>query len=171
MTRSRKVRSVRAFNGHPRLRIPRDSVARLIQTLDDSAAAQGWTPADGELSVAFLTDVALARIHGDFMGDPTPTDVITFPGDALAGTMGEICVSADRAHAVAIRRGVEFPRELALYVVHGWLHLSGCDDKTTAKRREMRAAERTALASLKRAGAMPDFAFSVRAAAADTNVR
>lgn len=162
MTSSRRSRSVRVFNGHPRLRIPRDSVARLVRTLDDAATAQGWRPAAGELSVAFLTDAALARIHGDFMGDPTPTDVITFPGDPAAGTMGEICVSADRAATVAGRRGIDFARELALYIVHGWLHLSGCDDRKPAARREMRAAERTALAAAKAAGTIPAFTMIVR---------
>lgn len=134
----------------------------MIQALDEAAVANNWAPPDGELSVAFLTDTAIARIHGDFMGDPAPTDVITFQGDPLSRTMGEICVSADTAHGVATRRGVEFSRELALYVVHGWLHLSGCDDKTAARRREMRGAERTALATLKAAGAVPAFSFEVR---------
>jgi probable rRNA maturation factor len=157
MTRSRRTRSVRVFNGHPHLRIPRDSVARLVRTLDDAASTHGWNPPDGELSVAFLTDSALARIHGDFMADPSPTDVITFPGDAVSGTMGEICISADKAAAVAKRRGIDFAKELALYIVHGWLHLSGCDDKKPAARREMRAAERAALAAAKTAGTIPEF--------------
>lgn len=162
MTISRRSRSVRVFNGHPRLRIPRESVARLVRVLDDIADDHGWSPPDGELSVAFLTETALARIHGDFMGDPSPTDVITFPGDSNTGTMGEICVSADKAATLALRRGFEFPGELALYIVHGWLHLSGCDDKTPAKRREMRAAERTALAAAKGAGAIPAFTMAAR---------
>jgi probable rRNA maturation factor len=133
-----------------------------VRTLDDSAQAQGWSPPDGELSIAFLTDAALARIHKDFMGDPTPTDVITFPGDPANDTMGEICVSADRAAGVAARRDAGFARELALYVVHGWLHLSGCDDKKPAARREMRAAERAALAAAKAAGTLPAFAIAAR---------
>lgn len=162
MTRSRRTRSVRVFNGHPRLRIPGASVARLVRTLDDAAQAQGWSPPGGELSVAFLTEAALARIHKDFMGDPSPTDVITFPGDPAHDTMGEICVSADRAAAVAARRGAEFARELALYVVHGWLHLSGCDDTKPAARREMRAAERAALSAAKAAGTIPAFAMVER---------
>ena len=162
MTRSRRTRSVRVFNGHARLRIPRDSVARLVRTLDEAASAHGWNPPDGELSVAFLTDAALARIHGDFMADPSPTDVITFPGDAASGTMGEICVSADKAAAVAKQRGLDFARELALYIVHGWLHLSGCDDKKSSARREMRAAERAALAAAKSAGTIPAFTMTAR---------
>lgn len=162
MRKPRKTRSVRVFNGHPRLRIPRDSVIRMIRVLDLAALANGWQPPDGELSVAFLTDAALARIHGDFMDDPTPTDVITFPGDPLSGTMGEICVSADTAFREAARRGLSFADELALYVVHGWLHLAGCDDKTAAKRRGMRFAERAALAALRAVDAVPAFSIAAR---------
>jgi probable rRNA maturation factor len=71
-------------------------------------------------------------------------------------------VSADKAADVAKRRGLEFPRELTLYIVHGWLHLSGCDDKSSAKRREMRASERAALAAAKAAGTIPGFLMAVR---------
>src|SRR5689334_19764508 len=84
-------------NRHPRLRIDRPAVARAIALLDAKGTRfRGGCPA-GELSVVFLTDRAIARIHGEFMDDPTPTDVITFPGDPTAGVAGEICVSADAA--------------------------------------------------------------------------
>ena len=42
-------------------------------------------------------DDALARLHGDFLADPTVTDVITFEGGAAFGAAGEVCVSADAA--------------------------------------------------------------------------
>src|SRR5512143_2852702 len=90
-------RSVAIRNAHPRLRLSRREVARAIATLDDHAAdfLGGCPP--GELSLVFLTDPAVAKIHADFMGDPTTTDVITFAGDRAAGLAGEICVSADMA--------------------------------------------------------------------------
>ena len=33
----------------------------------------------GELSVVFVDDPTIAEIHERFMGDPSATDVITFP--------------------------------------------------------------------------------------------
>ncbi|MSU45902.1 MAG: rRNA maturation RNase YbeY [Lacunisphaera sp.] len=100
-------RTVAITRRHPRLRLDRRAVGAAIAVLDAHAAnfLGGCPP--GELSLVFLTDPALAEIHGDFMDDPTATDVITFEGDksargseALAkeaGLVGEICVSADRA--------------------------------------------------------------------------
>lgn len=111
----------------------------------------------GELSVVFLTDAALAKLHADFMGDPSPTDVITFEGEPAAGLAGEICVSVDMAARVARERKTDFAGELTLYLVHGWLHLAGYDDLQPAKKRLMRAAERRALALLRRHDAIPAF--------------
>jgi probable rRNA maturation factor len=105
----------------------------------------------------FLTDAALARLHGDFLADPTTTDVITFEGDPLAGLAGEICVSADTARAYARKHGRDFAAELTLYLVHGWLHLAGYDDLLPARKRRMRAAEARALRLLAAAGALPAF--------------
>lgn len=138
---------------HPRLRYSPAALRRCLAVLE---AQPGACPPAGELSLAFLSDEALARLHGQFLGDPTLTDVITFPGDA-DGVAGEICVSVDRATAVARARRQPFARELTLYVIHGWLHLAGLDDLTPAGRRAMRRAERRLLAALSREDALPDF--------------
>ncbi|MCR6656234.1 MAG: rRNA maturation RNase YbeY [Opitutus sp.] len=144
-------RAVSISNRHPRLRFSRAAVLEVIATLDAHRALfRGGCPA-GELSLAFLTDRALAQLHADFLDDPTTTDVITFEGDTAlglppgAGSAGEICVSADTAAAYAREHGRDFSSELTLYVVHGWLHLAGYDDLQPAKKREMRRAEARAM--------------------------
>jgi len=169
------TREVAITNRHPRLRFKRAEVARVIHTLEANLAAiripQSAIP-QGELSLVFLTDPALARIHADFMADPTATDVITFEGDRAAGLAGEICVSADTAWKYvgsalaptsrtrspqAATRQKAFSAELTLYLVHGWLHLAGYDDLQPAKKRRMRAAEKRAIALLRAAEALPAF--------------
>ena len=50
-----------------------------------------------------------------------------------------------------------FSAELTLYVIHGWLHLAGYDDLKPARKRRMRAAEKRAMALLRKAGALPVF--------------
>lgn len=146
-------------NAHPRLRFSRRTVAAVVTVLDAHAAGfLGGCPS-GELSVAFLTDPALAKIHADFMDDPATTDVITFEGEAIAGLAGEICVSADMARTYARRQGRDFSEELTLYVVHGWLHLAGYDDLQPAKKRRMRAAEKRAMSLLRKQKALPVFRF------------
>jgi probable rRNA maturation factor len=102
-------RPVAIANHHPRLRLDRRAVTRVIHTLDAAFASSGResrienrkskirsVPA-GELSLVFLTDAALAQLHADFLDDPSVTDVITFEGNPALGTAGEICVSADAA--------------------------------------------------------------------------
>ena len=150
-------RPVTISNRHPRLRLDRAAVCRVIHTLDASAARFNGGPPPGELSLAFLTDDALARLHADFLDDPTTTDVITFEGEPAFGTAGEICVSADTAAMFAREHGLDFSRELTLYVIHGWLHLAGYDDLQPAKKRRMRAAEARAQQILEQAGLAPKF--------------
>jgi probable rRNA maturation factor len=184
------AREVHLHNAHPRLKLDRRAVAKVIHTLDahfsfteadlplltpaarKTAEAQlasapsplALRPSDfppavppGELSLAFLTDAALARIHDDFLDDPTTTDVITFEGNAALESAGEICVSADTAATFAATHGRDFSDELTLYVVHGWLHLAGYDDLKPAKKRRMRAAESRAMDLLREAKTLPRF--------------
>jgi probable rRNA maturation factor len=98
------------------------------------------------LSVAFVDDSALAALHGRFLGDDSPTDVMSFDlGEDTPGPGGELYVSVDRARSCATARGVPVERELALYVVHGVLHLCGFDDHEPAERGAMRAAEQAVM--------------------------
>jgi probable rRNA maturation factor len=164
-------RTVEIANHHPGLRLDRRAVARAIHTLDAHAAeiVSGRTTRgpqrvpDGELSLVFLTDAALARLHGDFLDDPSTTDVITFEGAPEAGSAGEICVSADTAAAYAREHRRDFSAELTLYLVHGWLHLAGHDDLVPAKKRAMRRAEKRAMSVLQAGRAIPRFRLDARA--------
>lgn len=145
------AREIQISNRHPRLRLDHRALKRAIDLLDShSGKFRGGCP-HGELSLAFLTDAALAQLHADFLDDPTPTDVITFEGNPTLGTAGEICVSADTAATYACRHRRDFGTELLLYLVHGWLHLSGYDDLQPAKKRVMRRAEARALRLLQEA--------------------
>jgi probable rRNA maturation factor len=150
-------REVHIHIAHPRLKIDKRAITALVQTLDDHADKfLGGCPL-GELSIAFLTDKALARIHADFLEDPTTTDVITFEGNPKLGSAGEICVSADTAAHYATEHGHNFSDELTLYVVHGWLHLAGYDDLKPEKKRRMRVAEKRAMTLLTKAKTWPRF--------------
>lgn len=103
----------------------------------------------GELSVVFVDDPTIAEIHERFMGDPSATDVITFPADPDMDSAGEIILSVDHAQTRAIEMNLPFDRELSLYLAHGWLHLAGYDDKTPEDRIEMRQAENEAMQIIK----------------------
>jgi len=151
------VRLLEAAIRHPRLKADRRALAAAVGLLDRNAGGfMGGCP-PGDLSVAFLTDGALARLHGRFLDDASPTDVITFAGDTALGQAGEICVSADAALRHAGGSARDYSRELTLYVVHGWLHLAGYDDTRPAAKRAMRRAESRAMRLLERSACIPRF--------------
>lgn len=113
-----------------------------------AALAHGGRPAI-DVDVVLVDDPTLCELHARFLGDPSPTDVMSFDlGEDGGGPAGELYVSVDRARAVAEARGVRVARELALYLVHGTLHLCGHDDHSDDERAVMRAAEREVLAVL-----------------------
>lgn len=97
------------------------------------------------LSLVLVDDPTIQRLNRDFHQTDAPTDVLSF--DYGGGEL-EVIVSVERAVAVAGRYRSTPSRELALYIVHGILHLHGYDDLTPSQRRRMRAAERRLLLAL-----------------------
>lgn len=97
-----------------------------------------------EVSILLTDEAEIAAVHEEFMDDPTPTDVISFPLDEGV----DMVVSVERAQREARDRGHAFEAELALYIVHGILHVCGFDDIDAAARAAMREAEQKVLAQL-----------------------
>jgi len=120
----------------------------------------GFDPPSGELSIAFVSKLEISRIHGQFMQDVSPTDVITFPGDSDEGLAGEICVCPEIARDYALENGKDFSQELALYLAHGYLHLCGFNDTEETERLEMRRAENVAMQTLLTNDATPRFSLA-----------
>jgi probable rRNA maturation factor len=87
-----------------------------------------------EIGLVLVSDRRIAALHGEFMSDPTPTDVITF-------LHGEIVLSAETARREACRRGLPVPEEVARYAVHGLLHLAGWSDADAGSAAKMRAMQ------------------------------
>jgi probable rRNA maturation factor len=140
-----KLRVVEVAVRHPSIKVVDSSVKKLIQTLD---SVKSYICPEGDISVVFVNDAEIKKIHKDFMDDATVTDVITFVGEdhPVEPFAGEICVNLDQAKRVAKAHGHTFEEEVSLYVAHGWLHLTGLRDKKLAEAKKMRAAESFALA-------------------------
>ncbi|MCK6458705.1 MAG: rRNA maturation RNase YbeY [Planctomycetes bacterium] len=94
-----------------------------------------------DVVVALVDDRTIAKLHGRYLGDWAPTDVLSFPH-------GEIVASGDTARREALARGIDPLHELVLYVVHGALHLAGHRDKKAKDRARMRREERRVLQAL-----------------------
>lgn len=102
--------------------------------------------AAGKWSVAFVltSDVGLQRLHLEFMGLDTPTDIMTFPVGEMPGLDsmgGDIIVSVDRAAEQGAENGNTLDEELLFLLAHGLLHLTGWDDATTDGRANMLARQ------------------------------
>lgn len=150
------------FCGREGFSVNEEEIAAVVDCL---RAYAPWSFPAGALSVAFLGDDEICRMHDEFLSDPSKTDVITFPGDEVFteprlrtvtsegadegedefAFAGEICVCVDQALRLAKELNVAPEDELLLYLVHGWLHLAGLDDIEESDRREMRSAEALAL--------------------------
>jgi len=103
-------------------------------------APESW----GEISIVLVDDAGITQTNREYFGKDRPTDVISFRYDPVPGEAdqlsGDLVVNVDRAVAEGAARG-SIDRELALYIAHGFDHLSGAEDDTPEKRKKMRATE------------------------------
>ena len=125
------------------LTIPKPWLERLVQR---ALAAEGIEQA--EIGILLVDDRRIAKLHGEWFDDPTPTDVITFDLSAGDTLSGDIAVSTETARRMAREFGWTPRQEVAYYVVHGLLHLTGYDDHTPADRRAMRSRERAVMKAI-----------------------
>ncbi|MEN6404868.1 MAG: rRNA maturation RNase YbeY [Thermoguttaceae bacterium] len=130
--------SISITNRQKKLPVDRRRMRLALRAILDDADI-----ADAQLSVAVVDDPTIARLHDEFLNDPTPTDVLSFVLERSAGLLeGEVVASADTASRCAARYGNTPERELLLYVIHGALHLVGYDDTTPEQRAVMRKKEK-----------------------------
>lgn len=149
-------RRVYAYKSYKTLRYSPSRLQALFAALDQIETIR--IP-PGALSIAFLDEPSLARIHKQFLNDPSPTDVITFSGEEIEDFAGEICVSVDQARNASIHYQTSLSHELTLYLAHGWLHLAGYNDIDPQDRKIMRSLEQSTFSKLQTAQAIPDFRF------------
>jgi probable rRNA maturation factor len=106
---------------------------------------------DYEISLAFVDDATIHRLNKKYLDHDEPTDVLSFPlsGEGAKTLSGELVIGVEVAKREAQERGHDVQVELALYVIHGLLHLCGYDDKSEKAAAQMRARERHYLDALK----------------------
>ena len=112
-------------------------IARVI-SVDESAKF-------GEVAVVIVPAAAIEELHAKYFNDPTPTDVITFPGESNrdgAFTVGDIAICLDVAREQASDAGHSIEEEIVFLATHGLLHLCGWDDQTPGNRESMLQRQR-----------------------------
>jgi probable rRNA maturation factor len=75
-------------------------------------------------------DTELRRLNGEFLGKDYATDVLSFPDESSADSIGDLAISRQRAAAQAREFGHTLTKELQLLMLHGVLHLTGMDHET-----------------------------------------
>jgi probable rRNA maturation factor len=99
---------------------------------------------DLAVSLLLTGDQEMGELHERFCQDPSTTDVLSFESDDGV----DVAVNSELAARTAAADGHAVEAELALYIVHGILHVCGYDDGAPAERRRMRDAERQILTGL-----------------------
>jgi probable rRNA maturation factor len=119
------------------------------------AVLEGENVARPEISLAFVDNPTIHALNKRYLGHDEPTDVLSFPlGEGGGRLAGELVIGVEVAKEQAALRGHDMQAELALYVIHGLLHLCGHDDHEPADAAAMRAKERHYLRLL----GLPDIA-------------
>lgn len=96
-----------------------------------------------EITVVIVDNQQSHEINRMHLMHDYPTDVITYTLPPMPGEKsftGEIIVNADYA-AEHKGRKFHFEKEVALYIAHGFDHLSGANDIESADRNKMRRRE------------------------------
>jgi probable rRNA maturation factor len=91
--------------------------------------------------VWLISDRRISRLHRQFFGEDSPTDVITFRA-------GEIFISVETARGYAREFGNSLMSEIKLDIVHGLLHLHGFDDRRPTDLRRMKNTQGKILGSM-----------------------
>lgn len=110
---------------------------------------------DAELAIVLVDEGAMEQLHLQWMDEPGPTDVLSFPMDELrpgtedsitpAGLLGDIVLCPQVALAQAETAGHSPLEELLMLTTHGILHLLGFDHAEPEEEKEMFGIQRDIL--------------------------
>jgi probable rRNA maturation factor len=107
---------------------------------------------DADLAVVFVDEPAMEKLHIEWMDEPGPTDVLSFPMDELRpgsddkpsdpGLLGDIVICPTVAEQQAVTAGHSTDAEIRWLLAHGVLHLLGFDHAEPEEERAMFALQR-----------------------------
>lgn len=107
---------------------------------------------DAEIAIVLVDEAAMEQLHVQWMGEPGPTDVLSFPMDELrpgnddlitpAGVLGDVVLCPQVAEVQAEGAGHSTMDELLYLTAHGILHLLGFDHAEPEEEKEMFSLQR-----------------------------
>ena len=115
--------------------------------------------ADADVAILLVDEGAMEALHVQWMDEPGPTDVLSFPMDELRpgtddmptppGLLGDIVLCPQVAETQAVAASHSTLDELILLTTHGLLHLLGFDHAEPDDEREMFGLQRELITSFK----------------------
>lgn len=109
---------------------------------------------DADVAILLVDEGAMEALHVQWMDEPGPTDVLSFPMDELRpgdgktvmeGVLGDIVICPWVAAQQAAAAGHSTMQEMLLLTIHGILHLLGYDHVTPEQERQMFGLQRQLL--------------------------
>jgi metalloprotein, YbeY/UPF0054 family len=126
-----------------------------LQRLATFALDHLYVHPDAELAILLVDEAAMEQLHVQWMDEPGPTDVLSFPMDELRpgsedeitppGLLGDLVICPQVAIAQALDAGHSPAEEMQLLTAHGILHLLGYDHAEPDEEREMFGIQREIL--------------------------
>lgn len=108
-----------------------------------------------DLGIIFVNEKPMTDLHIQWMDEPGPTDVLSFPMDELRpgaedgplpeGVLGDVVICPQVARLQADAAGHSMMDEIHLLLTHGILHLLGFDHAEPDEEREMFKLQKTLL--------------------------
>ena len=124
----------------------------VLLRLTENNLAELFVSPDADLAILLVDEGAMESLHVQWMDEPGPTDVLSFPMDELRpgtedaptpeGLLGDIVLCPQVAETQAQAAGHSTMDELILLTTHGLLHLLGFDHAEPPEEREMFALQR-----------------------------
>jgi len=125
---------------------------RKLLRLAAFALAHLHVSVDAELALLLVDEGAMEALHVQWMDEPGPTDVLSFPMDELRpgtddlptppGLLGDIVLCPQVAETQAEQAKHSTLDELVMLTTHGLLHLLGFDHAEPDDEREMFALQK-----------------------------
>ncbi|MBL3686902.1 rRNA maturation RNase YbeY [Leucobacter zeae] len=108
-----------------------------------------------DLGVVLVDEAAIEQLHVQWMDEPGPTDVLSFPMDELrpgrvdaptpSGLLGDVVICPQVAESQAEAAGHDLAQEISVLLTHGMLHLLGFDHAVPDEEAEMFGLQRDLL--------------------------
>ncbi len=118
----------------------------LLRLMEHNLASLNVSP-DADVAILLVDEGAMEALHVQWMDEPGPTDVLSFPMDELrpgtedmptpAGLLGDIVLCPQVAETQALAARHSTLDELVMLTTHGLLHLLGFDHAEPEEEREM----------------------------------